>query len=99
MTTGKRLTLLLAIPILVLVGLGVFIPFQLQVIDKRTRFANLQVDSLAALGNISRMTTEMRVNLRNCVLSDAELERTQAGCRGPAEFPGMTTLLDAYADN
>jgi signal transduction histidine kinase/CheY-like chemotaxis protein/HPt (histidine-containing phosphotransfer) domain-containing protein/methyl-accepting chemotaxis protein len=100
MTIAKRLALLLALPILILVGLGVFIPFQLHVIEKRTRFAaKHQVDSLAALGNISRMTTEMRVNLRNCVLGDSETERTETAAAVRENAQGMTRLLAEYADN
>jgi hypothetical protein len=99
MSTAKRLTLLLAIPILVLVGLGMFISFQLDVIDKRTRFvAKLQVDSLAALGHVSRMTTEMRVNLRNCVLNETDLERREAAIVVRENARSMSSLLAAYAD-
>src|SRR3954452_7801354 len=99
MTTAKRLTLLLALPNLVIVGLGVFIPFELRVIDKKTRFAaKQQVNSLAALGNISRTTAEMRVNVRNCVLSETDLERTEAATVVRENARAMTTLLASYAD-
>ena len=76
MTIAKRLVLLLAVPLLVLAGLGVFTWSQLTTIETRSRFvAELQVPSLAALGNISRAFAELRVHLRNHVLATSEAER------------------------
>ena len=57
-TIAKRLVLLLAVPLLALAGLGVFSRLQLANIETRSRFvAELQVPSLATLGNISRAFT------------------------------------------
>jgi CHASE3 domain sensor protein len=60
MTIARRLIILLAVPLLVLLGLGAFSRIQLAKVEARTRFAaETQVQSLAALGNISRSLTEM----------------------------------------
>ena len=62
MTIAKRLVLLLAVPLLVLAGLGVFIRVKLTSIETRSRFvADMQIPSLALLGNISRTFGELRV--------------------------------------
>jgi EAL domain-containing protein (putative c-di-GMP-specific phosphodiesterase class I) len=52
---------LLAVPLLALIGLGVFSRLQLSTIEAQSRFvAELQIPSLAALGNISRTLAELR---------------------------------------
>ena len=61
MTIGKRLVLLLTVPLLALAALGIFTRLQLTTTETRSRFvADIQVPSLAALGNISRIFAEMR---------------------------------------
>jgi CHASE3 domain sensor protein len=51
MTIAKRLVLLVAVPLLVLIGLGIFIWSQLAEIEARSRFvAETQIRSLALLG-------------------------------------------------
>jgi hypothetical protein len=76
MTIAKRLILLLAVPLLALVGLGVLTRLQLTTIETRSGFlAQVQVPSLATLGNISRTFAELRVQLRNQVIGTSEAER------------------------
>ena len=71
MTIARRLILLLAIPLLVLLGLGVYVVVQLRGLEKQSRFlAELQTPSLAGLGNISRSLAELRVGIRSFVLAD-----------------------------
>ena len=100
MTIAKRLVLLLAVPLLALVGLGVFTRLQLTTIETRSRFvADLQIPSLAALGNISRTFAELRVHVRNHVLATSEAERASVRStfeRGEAE---LNRLLDQYERN
>jgi methyl-accepting chemotaxis protein len=97
MTIAKRLVLLLAVPLLALVGLGVFARLQLTTIETRSRFlADVQVPSLATLGNISRTFAELRVQLRNQVFATSEPER--AGIRSTFERDEieLRRLLDQY---
>src|SRR4051812_34388582 len=76
MTIAKRLVFLLAVPLVALVGLGVFTRLQLTTIETRSRFAaDLQIPSLATLGHISRTLAELRVHVRNHVLATSDDER------------------------
>ena len=97
MTIGKRLVLLLAVPLLALVGLGVFTRFQLTTIETRSRFvADKQVPSLASLGNISRVFAELRVQLRNDVLATSEAERARVRSTFERDEVELRRLLDDY---
>ena len=100
MTIAKRLILLLAVPLLALVGLGVFSRLQLTAIETRSRFvAELQVPSLAALGNISRTFTELRVLVRNHLLATSEAERSSIRSTFEREEVELGRLLDQYERN
>ena len=79
MTIARRLILLLTVPVLILIGLGIFVGVQLNRIEVRNRFvAETQIGSLAALGKISRSFTELRVNVRSYLLVADEAEQTRA---------------------
>ena len=69
MTITRRLTILVAVPILALIGLGIFIKVQLAGIETRSRLlVERQIPSVAALGNISRTYAELRVSSRGYLL-------------------------------
>ncbi len=100
MTIAKRLVLLLAVPLLALVGLGVFTRLQLTTIETRSRFvADQQVPSLAALGNISRTFAELRVQVRNHVLATSEAERVSVRATFERNEAELARLLDQYERN
>jgi len=100
MTIAKRLFLLLAVPLLALVGLGVFTRLQLTTIETRSRFvAELQIPSLAALGNISRTYTELRVLVRNHVLATSEAERATVRSMFEQDEAELDRMLDQYERN
>ena len=62
MTIARRLILLLAVPLLVLLALGIISLQRLARIEERSRFlADDEIESLAALGNMSRTFAELRV--------------------------------------
>ena len=64
MTIARRLLLLLAAPLLVLFCLAVLIVMKLDTIETQSRFvAEIEIPSLAQLGNISRSFSEMRVSI------------------------------------
>ena len=97
MTIAKRLVLLLAVPLLALVALGAFTRWQLTTIETRSRFvAELQVPSLATLGNISRTLAELRVQLRNHVLATSEAERVSVRSTFERDGAELGRLLDHY---
>jgi signal transduction histidine kinase/DNA-binding response OmpR family regulator/HAMP domain-containing protein len=100
MTIAKRLVLLLAVPLLALVGLGVFTRLQLTTIETRSRFvADLQIPSLALLGNISRTFGELRVHVRNHVLATSEAERVSVRSTFDRDEAELSRLLDQYERN
>src|SRR5215204_3626144 len=97
MTIAKRLIFLLAVPLLALLGLGVFTRLQLTTIETRSRFvAEVQVPSLATLGNISRTLAELRVQLRNHVLASNEAERVSVRSMFERDEAELGRLLDQY---
>ena len=70
MTIARRILLLAGAAPLVLVALGALNHFEVAGIESRIRFvAEVQVPSLAAVGNISRCFEEMRVGLRDHLLA------------------------------
>ena len=78
MTIAKRLSFLLAVPLVALVGLAIFSRLQLATVERQSRFvAEKQIPSLAALGNIAGRFAELRVELRNYVLAVDDGERAR----------------------
>jgi signal transduction histidine kinase/CheY-like chemotaxis protein/HPt (histidine-containing phosphotransfer) domain-containing protein/CHASE3 domain sensor protein len=98
MTIARRFSLLLAIPILSLIGLGFFIENQVARIETQSQFMTLQVESLAALGNISRCSAEARVGLRNYLLAENKEERARAESLIHENHAELTRLLAIYSD-
>jgi signal transduction histidine kinase/DNA-binding response OmpR family regulator/HPt (histidine-containing phosphotransfer) domain-containing protein len=97
MSIAKRLVLLLTVPLLALAGLGVFTRFQLSAIESRSRFvAELQIPSLAALGNTSRTFAELRVQMRNHVLAGSEAERAAVQSVFRRDEAELARLLEQY---
>ena len=99
MTIAKRLALLLAVPILILISLGAFVVYQLNVIEKKSRFAGEnQIESLAALGNISRRVTEMRVSIRNELLGEQTPEQVMSADALRQNAAELSRLVARYGD-
>jgi len=97
MTIAKRLIVLLAVPILALLALAVFTRLQLTTIETQSRFvADLQIPSLATLGNISRAYAELRVQLRNHVLATSDVERARIREAFERDEAVFGRLLDDY---
>lgn len=91
--------ILLAVPLLILSGIGVITRQQLDRIEERTRFAaESRVVALARLGDISRSFSEMRVNVRSFLL--ATNAAAQAGARAlyDEDLADLNRLLTDYAD-
>src|SRR3954469_22978780 len=100
MTIGKRLIVLLAVPLVGLLALGILARIQLSKIEDRSRFvADSQLASVAVLGNISIRFAEIRVNLRSFVLANDESQR--AAARGAFEVDDqvLTQLLQQFSDS
>jgi PAS domain S-box-containing protein len=99
MTIAKRLIVLLALPLVALMGLGIFSRFQLAKIEQRSRFVvETQVESLALLGDLSRSFEELRVNVRNCLLVTNQADLAKARSAFEVTEGEVTQLLRQYSD-
>jgi PAS domain S-box-containing protein len=100
MTIAKRLALLVALPIVVLLALGGYIFYQLRAIEQKNRFVSeMQIESLAALGSISSQLTELRVTARNYLLTEGEMEAAEPAAALREHSQEMERLLDRYGDS
>ncbi|MEI6392805.1 MAG: response regulator [Verrucomicrobiota bacterium] len=99
MTIAKRLIILLAVPLVALVGIGGFTRLQLSKIEQRSRFvAETQITSLAVLGDLSRNFEQLRVNVRNCLLADSDAEQAKARSAFDTASVEVSRLLRQYGD-
>src|SRR5512137_309663 len=100
MTIAKRLVILLAVPLVALLGLGVFTRLQLSKVEARSRFvAESRIGALATLGNLSRSTAELRVDLRSHLLATNQTQRAATRAAFDEDERDVTRLLQRYADN
>jgi len=98
-TIARRLLVLLAVPLLILVGLGVFGRIQMATMEAETRFlTEKQIRSLALLGNVSRTFTELRVYVRSYLLTDDKADRASIQGRFAADKTALIRLLAEYGD-
>jgi signal transduction histidine kinase/DNA-binding response OmpR family regulator/HAMP domain-containing protein len=99
-TIAKRLIILLTVPLLALLGLGVFTRVQLADIEARSRFvAESRITALATLGNLSRSFAELRVNVRAYLLATTDEQRRAARSAFDDDERDVGRLLTTYADN
>ncbi len=85
---------------MVLLALGILSTVRLTRIEARSRFlAEDQIESLAAIGTISRTYTELRVHVRSYLLGVSEEERASAREAFDAGKAALEDLLRRYADN
>jgi len=99
MTIARRLFILLAVPLVILLGLGVLTTRQLKTIEERSRFlAENQIESLAAIGEISRTHSELRVEVREYLLGANEKARARSREAFDASKASLTDLLRKYGE-
>jgi two-component system, sensor histidine kinase and response regulator len=99
MTIAKRLILLLAVPLVALLGLGIFTRLELSKVEEGSRFvAETQVESLAVLGNISRSFAELRVNVRSSLLATNQTQRAAARSAFDEDEKALAKWLARYGD-
>jgi hypothetical protein len=97
MTIARRLALLPTVPILVLLALSGFIAYQLSGIHKHSRFASeMQIESLASLGNISRKITDKRVSLSNHSRAESAAEQPAPAAPISKDHDELSQLLAEY---
>jgi len=99
MTIARRLVLLLAVPLVALLGLGVFTRFQLAKVEESSRFvAGTRIIALAVLGNLSRRFTELRVHVGSHLLATDEDQRAGSRRAFADDEREVNRLLQVYAD-
>src|SRR4051812_11311518 len=100
MTIGKRLLVLVAVPLVALLVFGIIDRIQLSAIEERSRFiAEDKLGSVAALGGISGSFAELRVSVRNVLLAANQSERAAARATFDDNARGLTQLLQQYSDS
>jgi PAS domain S-box-containing protein len=100
MTIGKRLIVLLAIPLVALVGFGFFARIQLSKIEERSRFvAESQLASVAALGSIAGSFAEIRVSIRDLLLASDQSAHAAARAAVDENDRVLTQALQRYGDS
>ena len=99
MTIARRLLILLAVPVLALLGLGWFTGVQLAGIEARSRFvAENQIGSLVTLAAIDRSYSNQRIILRNHLLSSDPAEQARLAADFVAGKTESARLLALYSD-
>ena len=79
MTISRRLTVLLAVPLLALVAFGVFVELQIGRVEGLSRFViDIQVESVATLGKMLRHLDDARVIVRNCLMATDPADRVRS---------------------
>ncbi len=100
MTIAKRLTLLVALPLAALLGLGIFTRLQLSDVERHTRVVSeTQIPSIAMLGNISRTFSELRVNVRSFLLATNDDQRAISQKMFDQDEAALGKFLNDYGDN
>jgi signal transduction histidine kinase/DNA-binding response OmpR family regulator/HPt (histidine-containing phosphotransfer) domain-containing protein/CHASE3 domain sensor protein len=100
MTIAKRLLFLLAVPLLALLGLGIFTRIQLSKIEARTRFvAESRIAALANIGHLSRTFAELRVTVRSYLLVTNSTQQAALRSEFDEGERDVSRILANYADN
>ena len=99
MSIAQRLIALLTVPLLALAALGIFTRQQLAEIEASSRFVTEnRIVALAAVGNLSRTFSELRVNVRSYVLATTDAQRQTALSAFEEDEQSLQRLLRDYAD-
>jgi len=97
MTIRRRLNLLLATPLIALVLLGGYVADQIAGIQTQSRFMDVQVASLSALGHVMRSFAESRLSARNYLLVTDQQERARAQTQLRENEAELGRLLAQYS--
>ena len=99
MTIGRRLIVLVAVPLLALLAFGIFARLRLTEIEERSRFvAQDQLGSVAALGSIVGSFAELRVSVRNSLLAAEQSERAAARADFDQNDRTLAQTLQQYGE-
>ena len=97
MTIGRRLLVLVAVPLVALLLFGIFARIRLAEVESRSRFvAETQLGSVAALASITAGFAELRVSVRNSLLAADGGERAAARAAFDQDEKELAQLLQQY---
>ena len=97
MTIAKRLMILLAVPLVALLGMGAYTRYQYSDIERSSRFvAEKQIASLATLGNLTRDFAGLRIDVRDYLLTPNTAQRTLIRADFDAMAIDLERLLDEF---
>src|SRR5262245_59507769 len=97
MTIGRRLIVLVAVPLVALLAFGIFTRLRLTEIEERNRFvAETQLGSVAALASITAGFAELRVSVRNSLLAVDASEQAAARTAFDQHDKSLAQLLQQY---
>jgi PAS domain S-box-containing protein len=97
MTIGRRLILLVAVPLVALLVLGALARLRLAEVEQRSRFvAETQLGSVAALASITAGFAELRVNVRDTLLAAEPGQRGEARAAFDDNDRALGQLLQQY---
>jgi two-component system sensor histidine kinase/response regulator len=100
MTIARRLIILLAAPLLVLLALGVFTRVQLGRVEERSRFvAESRIAALATLASLSRQYEALRVDARGYMIETDPARHQELRRRFDEGEAELTRLVERYADS
>src|SRR4051812_34938972 len=99
MTISRRLTILLAIPLLALVAFGVFVEVQIGRVEALSRFVvDMQIQSVTSLEKILRLFGEGRTEVREYLLAPNADERDRASKAIRTSEQDLNVLLTQYGE-
>jgi signal transduction histidine kinase/DNA-binding response OmpR family regulator/HPt (histidine-containing phosphotransfer) domain-containing protein/CHASE3 domain sensor protein len=99
MTIAQRLLVLLSIPLLTLVGLGIFMKIRLDQIEQRGRFvAETQITSLKVAATILHTIEDLRTDARGYLLAEDAGIRSERLKGFQENKAAVNKLVDQYTD-
>jgi signal transduction histidine kinase/CheY-like chemotaxis protein/HPt (histidine-containing phosphotransfer) domain-containing protein/HAMP domain-containing protein len=100
MTIAKRLAFLLAVPLAVLVAIGLSTRMEMTRIEDSTRYvAESRIIALARIGDISRTYAELAIFARSSLAEPDTAARMIATAKADAARTEVKRLLDDYENN
>jgi methyl-accepting chemotaxis protein len=88
------------VPLVALLGLGLFIRSQLREVESSSRFVSeSQIPSLAVLGNLSRNVEDLRTIVRSQLLTTNRAEQEKVEAAFAKAETEVTLLLSQYGDS
>jgi len=97
MTISRRLTILVAVPVLALVAFGAFVEIQIGRVERMSRFViDMQMESVAVLGKALRQLADARASVRDCLMATDPASRARSEQAFHDRESRLSQLLSQY---